>query len=77
MNRVTGLRGPQRALTCWFVRRRRIAETTLREARDELQSKIEERQAELARVSRMMTIGEMGLCSEVPVVRVRVNLREA
>ena len=38
-------------LTCWFVRKRRIAETTLREARDELQSRIEQRQAELARVS--------------------------
>src|SRR5580692_5349651 len=49
------------SLTCWFVRKRKIAETTLREARDELQSRIEERQAELARVSRMMTVGEMGV----------------
>ena len=48
-------------LTCWFVRKRRIAEATLREARDELQSKFEERQAELARVSRIMTVGEMGV----------------
>jgi C4-dicarboxylate-specific signal transduction histidine kinase len=49
------------SLTCWFVRKRRIAETTLRVARDELQSRIEQRQAELARVSRMMTVGEMGV----------------
>lgn len=49
------------SLTCWFVRKRKIAETTLREARDELQSRIEQRQAELARVSRMMTVGEMGV----------------
>jgi C4-dicarboxylate-specific signal transduction histidine kinase len=48
-------------LTCWFVRKRRIAETTLRQARDELESRVTERQAELARVSRMMTIGEMGV----------------
>ena len=48
-------------LTCWFVTKRRIAETTLREARDELQSRIEQRQAELARVSRMLTVGEMGV----------------
>ena len=48
-------------LTCWFVTKRRIAETTLRAARDELQSRIEQRQSELARVSRMLTIGEMGV----------------
>jgi signal transduction histidine kinase len=48
-------------LTCWFVTKRRIAETTLRKAHDELQSRIEQRQAELARVSRMLTIGEMGV----------------
>jgi len=47
-------------LTCWFVRKRRITEASLRRARDELESKVEERQAELARVSRIMTIGEMG-----------------
>jgi len=49
------------SLTCWFVRKRRITETMLRESRDKLQSRIEQRQAELARVSRMMTIGEMGV----------------
>jgi C4-dicarboxylate-specific signal transduction histidine kinase len=38
-----------------------IAETILREARDELQSRIEQRQTELARVSRMLTVGEMGV----------------
>ena len=48
-------------LTCWFVTKRRIAENTLREARDELQSRIEQRQTELARVSRMLTVGEMGV----------------
>jgi signal transduction histidine kinase len=48
-------------LTCWFVKKRKIAETSLRQARDELESKVQERQAELARVSRMMTIGEMGV----------------
>jgi signal transduction histidine kinase len=48
-------------LTAWFVRKRRLAETSLREVRDELQLRIEERQAELARVSRLMTIGEMGV----------------
>jgi C4-dicarboxylate-specific signal transduction histidine kinase len=48
-------------MTCWFVRKRRIAEATLREARDELQTRIELRQAELARVSRMLTVGEMGV----------------
>jgi len=49
------------SLTCWFVKKRRIAETSLIQARDELQSKVQERQAELARVSRAMTIGEMGV----------------
>jgi C4-dicarboxylate-specific signal transduction histidine kinase len=48
-------------LTCWFVTKRRIAETMLRASRDQLQTRIEERQAELARVSRMMTVGEMGV----------------
>jgi len=48
-------------LTCWFVKKRKIAEVSLRQARDELESKVQERQAELARVSRMMTIGEMGV----------------
>jgi C4-dicarboxylate-specific signal transduction histidine kinase len=48
-------------LTCWFVKKRRIAEVSLRQARDELELKVQERQAELARVSRMMTIGEMGV----------------
>src|SRR5262249_10508915 len=48
-------------LTFWFVRKRRIVEETLRESRNELQLKIEERQAELARVSRVMSVGEMGV----------------
>jgi len=48
-------------LTCWFVRKRKLTEATLREARDELLLRIEERQAELARVSRMLTIDEMGV----------------
>jgi C4-dicarboxylate-specific signal transduction histidine kinase len=64
-------------LTCWFVRKRRIAELTLREAHDELQSEIDQRQAELARVSRMMTVGEMGvsIAHEVnqPLMAVVVN----
>ena len=64
-------------LTCWFVRKRRIAELTLREAHDELRSKIEQRQTELARVSRMMTVGEMGvsIAHEVnqPLMAVVVN----
>ena len=47
-------------LTCWFVRKRRITETSLRRARDELESKVQERQAELAHVTRAMTIGELG-----------------
>ena len=63
--------------TCWFVRKRRIAEATLREARDKLQSRIEQRQAELARVSRMMTVGEMGvsIAHEVnqPLMAVVIN----
>jgi C4-dicarboxylate-specific signal transduction histidine kinase len=33
----------------------------LRRTRDELESRVEERQAELARVSRMLTVGEMGV----------------
>jgi C4-dicarboxylate-specific signal transduction histidine kinase len=49
------------SLTCWFVKRRKIAEASLIQARDELQSKVQERQAELARVSRALTIGEMGV----------------
>ena len=48
-------------LTCWFVKKRKIAETSLRQARDELESSVRERQAELARVTRMMTIGEVGV----------------
>ena len=47
-------------VTCWFVNKRRIAETLLLQTKLELESKVQERQAELARVSRMMTIGEMG-----------------
>ena len=41
-------------LTCWFVKKRRVAET-------ELRLEVQERQAELARVSRMLTVGEMGV----------------
>ena len=48
-------------VTCWFVRRRKIAEIMLRESRDELQARIEERQAELARLSRKMSVDEMGI----------------
>jgi len=48
-------------LTCWFVKKRRIAERSLRQARDELQSRVQQRQAELAHVTRMMTIGELGV----------------
>jgi len=48
-------------LTCWFVQKRKITEISLRKSRDELESKVQERQAELARVSRMMTIGEVGV----------------
>jgi C4-dicarboxylate-specific signal transduction histidine kinase len=58
-------------LTCWFVRKRRLAEITFREARDELQSRIEQRQAEMARVSRMMTVGEMGVSSAYEVYLAR------
>lgn len=39
-------------LTCWFVRKRRITEQALRRSRDELADRVQERQAELARVSR-------------------------
>jgi len=48
-------------LTCHFVRRRKIKEVALMKARDDLTSRIEERQAELARVSRMLSVGEMGV----------------
>ena len=48
-------------LTCWFVKKRKVAETSLRQARDELESSVRERQAELAHVTRMMTIGELGV----------------
>jgi len=48
-------------LTCWFVWQRKVDAITLRKDRDELESRVLERQAELARVSRMMTIGEMGV----------------
>jgi C4-dicarboxylate-specific signal transduction histidine kinase len=47
--------------TCWFMKKRRITESTLRRARDELETKVRERQAELARVTRMMTVGELGV----------------
>lgn len=48
-------------ITCGFMRKRRITETTLRRARDELESKVRERQAELAHVTRLMTVGELGV----------------
>ncbi|PWU00575.1 MAG: hypothetical protein C5B51_24935 [Terriglobia bacterium] len=48
-------------LTCWFVKKRRLTETSLRRARDELESRVQQRQAELSHVTRMMTIGEMGV----------------
>src|SRR5579863_3941508 len=48
-------------LTCWFVKKRKIAETSLRRHRDELESRVQEKQGELARVSRMMSIGEIGV----------------
>jgi C4-dicarboxylate-specific signal transduction histidine kinase len=48
-------------LTCWFVRKRQITEMALRRSRDEMETRVHERQAELARVSRMMTIGEVGV----------------
>jgi C4-dicarboxylate-specific signal transduction histidine kinase len=47
--------------TRWFVKRQKIAATALRQARDELESKVQERQAELARPSGMRSIGEMGV----------------
>jgi len=48
-------------ITCWFMRKRRITESTLRQARDELETKVRERQEELARVTRAMTVGELGV----------------
>ena len=48
-------------LTCHFVQKRKITEATLLKTRDELTSQVEERQAELARVSRMLSVGEMGV----------------
>ncbi|MCU1328438.1 MAG: histidine kinase [Bryobacterales bacterium] len=48
-------------LTCWFVKKRQITEMALRRSRDEMETRVHERQAELARVSRIMTIGEVGV----------------
>jgi C4-dicarboxylate-specific signal transduction histidine kinase len=92
-------------LTCWFVKKRKDAETSLRQARDELESKVQQRtvelsstneqlknqiaerqraeealqktQADLAHVSRVMTVGELAasIAHEVnqPLMAVVVN----
>ena len=92
-------------LTCWFVKKRRDTEASLTEARDALETRVQQRtaelsrmneqlkaeiaertraeeavqrtQAELAHVTRMMTIGELGasIAHEVnqPLMAVVVN----